>query len=99
MPRQSFRSASRVFTVPRQLYAALGPAIDAQGVFFQDTLNVSERVGETPLLDADGRAVDQRLRMIRRQRECAFDADQRLIEAAKLKQTLPWFCTLRLRHR
>ena len=48
-----------------QHIASFSPAIDARRVFFQDTLNVSQRVGKTPLLDTDGRPIDQRLRLIR----------------------------------
>src|SRR5204863_7371532 len=45
-------------------------------------------VRELALLDANGRAVDQSLRMIGHERECAFDARQRFVEAAELQQYL-----------
>ena len=40
------------------------------------------------LLDADGDAIDQRLRMIRHQRKRSLDAEQRFVKAAKLQQHL-----------
>ena len=38
------------------------------------------------LLDADCCAIDQSLRMTRHERECAPDADERLVETTKLQQ-------------
>ena len=52
-----------------QNVAALGPAVDIQRIFLKHVQRVGQCVGKAALIDSDGRAIDQRLRLIRRQRE------------------------------